>query len=145
MNFKKKNHTCPGEWECAGHKFLNYRRNMTCYNCDHERPEDEYTDGLGHSRDGKWADYSQQSGYPERRLGQHFDLLVTSKAWNDGFYDAESDGVEVVIFENADNSRVTDVIVMNGDKGNKNNGMYGTSTISKATSAPSEEISVKFL
>lgn len=136
MNFAK-NHNClqcdsnrpkrelnPGEWDCPGCNFLNYRRNMTCYNCDHKRPEDEYTSGLGNGRDGKWADDSQQSGYPERRLGQHFDLLTTSKAWNDDFDDDESDGAEVAVFENADSSRVTDVPGMNGDRGNRKDGCF---------------------
>lgn len=136
MNFAK-NHNClqcdskrpkrqlnPGEWECPGCNFLNYRRNMTCYNCDHKRPEDEYTSSLGHGRDGRWADDSQQSRFPDRRSERPFDLLTTSKAWNDDFDDDESDGAEVAVFENADSSRVSDMPLMNDDRGNRKDGCF---------------------
>eukprot|EP01018_Ginkgo_biloba_P017804 Gb_13912 [translate_table: standard] len=137
MNFAK-NHNClqceskrpkrqlnPGEWECPECNYLNYRRNMTCYNCDHKRPEDDYTNSLGHGRDGNWVDNSsenQRSECPERRWERPLHTTSTSKSWNDDFDDDESDGAEVAAFEYADNSNINEGSLSNGDKESRKGG-----------------------
>ncbi|URD80948.1 Zn-finger in Ran binding protein [Musa troglodytarum] len=89
---RPKRQLLPGEWECPRCNFLNYRRNLACFHCDHKRPPDEYTDNQMHLK---------QSG-PRTRLERATRMRDVSHAWNFDFDDNESDGADVAAFEFAD-------------------------------------------
>ncbi|KAH9608796.1 hypothetical protein KSS87_006393 [Heliosperma pusillum] len=115
---RPKRQLLPGEWECPQEvnrdvpkpdldsrlprcssvnsytpcDFLNYRRNMTCFNCEHKRPPDGYVDNEAQGR---------QHRQPAR-LERVPDRDQVSNAWNFDFDDDESDGADVAAFEYAD-------------------------------------------
>jgi hypothetical protein len=75
--------------------FLNYRRNMSCFHCEHDRPPDEYTN-------------NQTEAYqsaPRKRSDRPARKPEVSSAWNFDFEDNESDGADVAAFEFADSSK----------------------------------------
>lgn len=79
-------------------KFLNYRRNMACYECEHKRPPDEYT-----SNQMDFREQGPTRTWPER--GTPSRVPEVSDAWNFDFDDNESDGADVAAFEFADSSK----------------------------------------
>lgn len=79
-------------------QFLNYRRNMACYECEHERPPDEYTSNQMDSRQPAPTRTWRERGPPSR-------VPEVSDAWNFDFDDNESDGADVAAFEFADSSK----------------------------------------
>jgi hypothetical protein len=79
-------------------KFLNYRRNMSCYECEHKRPPDEYT-----SNQMDFQEQGPTRTWPETGLRSH--VPEVSDAWNFDFDDNESDGADVAAFEFADSSK----------------------------------------
>lgn len=65
---------------------------MTCFNCEHKRPPDEYMENQMHGR-------QQRSNIRQERPPDREQL---SNAWNFDFDDDESDGADVAAFEYAD-------------------------------------------
>uniref|UniRef100_A0A453PWR7 RanBP2-type domain-containing protein n=1 Tax=Aegilops tauschii subsp. strangulata TaxID=200361 RepID=A0A453PWR7_AEGTS len=82
--------------ECAVCNFLNYRRNMSCFHCEHNRPPDEYTN----------SQMEEYQSAPRKRLERPARKPDVSNAWNFDFDDNESDGADVAAFEFADSSKV---------------------------------------
>ncbi|RWW84946.1 hypothetical protein BHE74_00006429 [Ensete ventricosum] len=81
-----------GDWLCPKCNFLNYRRNLACFRCDHKRPPDEYTDNQ----------MQLKQSAPRTRLERTTRMRDVSDAWNFDFDDNESDGADVAAFEFAD-------------------------------------------
>nr|BAK04697.1 predicted protein [Hordeum vulgare subsp. vulgare] len=82
--------------ECPRCNFLNYRRNMSCFHCEHNRPPDEYTN----------SQMEEYQSAPRKRLERPARKPDVSNAWNFDFDDNESDGADVAAFEFADSSKV---------------------------------------
>ncbi|KAF6135927.1 hypothetical protein GIB67_006819 [Kingdonia uniflora] len=79
--------------------FLNYRRNMLCYHCEHKRPPGEFTDDKTQAR---------PHGGPRKGLERVADIPKVSNAWNFDFDDNESDGADIAAFEFVDAPRVAE-------------------------------------
>ncbi|KAK3041992.1 hypothetical protein RJ639_002300 [Escallonia herrerae] len=88
-----------GDWLCPKCNFLNYRRNMVCFHCDHKRPPDEFME----------SQMQEKHHGPITRPGKVPNRTEVSNAWNFDFDDNESDGADVAAFEYAD-SRNLDVL-----------------------------------
>ncbi|GFY91939.1 zinc finger (Ran-binding) family protein [Actinidia rufa] len=85
-----------GDWLCPKCNFLNYRRNMVCFHCEHKRPLDEFMENQLQDR---------QRG-PKTKLEKVPSRAEVSNAWNFDFDDNESDGADVAAFEYADSQKL---------------------------------------
>lgn len=74
---------------------MNYRRNISCFHCEHDRPADEYSNS---QMEAKQSALRKRLERPPRKSD-------VSSAWNFDFDDNESDGADVAAFEFADSSK----------------------------------------
>lgn len=77
--------------------FLNYRRNVVCFHCEHKRPPDDFLESQVQEK-------QQGPRKPEKILGRP----QFSNAWNFDFDDNESDGADVAAFEYADSKKMNE-------------------------------------
>ncbi|PKA59284.1 Zinc finger protein VAR3, chloroplastic [Apostasia shenzhenica] len=100
-----------GDWLCPKCNFLNYRRNMSCFHCEHKRPPDDFTENQS---------LGNQIG-PSTRVQRSARVPDVSNAWNFDFDDDESDGADVAAFEYADSAKARDGSPLNAVSHGSNN------------------------